>query len=194
MWVPPTRALRIGTSRDRRQLAVCRALNGLAHDLLDATVLDVQGNDPSTDEASDQHRVGDPSPPVTQPVTQPVTSAGHLRAANASYTINAGHTTPSSTASAVLPRSRPPAAEVDPGTEDAEGVDGSSAGGRSGGVVLHDSSTAAVGSASPGSSPPWSSRNGGYSSVISTGVGRHPVDPPVDADDEVEDRLSGTGR
>jgi hypothetical protein len=29
------------------ELAVCRALNGLAHDLLDATVLDVQQNDPA---------------------------------------------------------------------------------------------------------------------------------------------------
>lgn len=30
------------------ELAVCRALNGLAHDLLDATVYDVQQNDPSS--------------------------------------------------------------------------------------------------------------------------------------------------
>lgn len=32
------------------ELAVCRALNGLAHDLLDATVLDVQQNDRSSNE------------------------------------------------------------------------------------------------------------------------------------------------
>jgi Rv2632c-like len=30
------------------ELAVCRALNGLAHDLLDATVRDVQQNDPAS--------------------------------------------------------------------------------------------------------------------------------------------------
>lgn len=29
------------------ELAVCRALSGLAHDLLEATILDVQQNDPS---------------------------------------------------------------------------------------------------------------------------------------------------
>ena len=32
------------------ELAVCRALNGLAHDLLDATVLDVQQNDPASED------------------------------------------------------------------------------------------------------------------------------------------------
>lgn len=32
------------------ELAVCRALNGLSHDLLDATVLDVQQNDPASRE------------------------------------------------------------------------------------------------------------------------------------------------
>lgn len=30
------------------ELAACRALSGLAHDLLEATILDVQQNDPST--------------------------------------------------------------------------------------------------------------------------------------------------
>jgi hypothetical protein len=32
------------------ELAACRALNGLAHDLLDATIEDVQQNDPASHE------------------------------------------------------------------------------------------------------------------------------------------------
>ena len=32
------------------ELAVCRALNGIAHDLLDATILDVEQNDPASHE------------------------------------------------------------------------------------------------------------------------------------------------
>lgn len=34
------------------ELAVCRALNGLVHDLLDLTVLDVLDNDPTADAAT----------------------------------------------------------------------------------------------------------------------------------------------
>ncbi|MGC4112071.1 MAG: DUF1876 domain-containing protein [Nocardioides sp.] len=33
------------------ELAACRALSGLAHDLLDATILDVQQNDPTGEPA-----------------------------------------------------------------------------------------------------------------------------------------------
>jgi hypothetical protein len=34
------------------ELAVCRALSGLAHDLLEVTVLDVQDNDPASGRAT----------------------------------------------------------------------------------------------------------------------------------------------
>jgi hypothetical protein len=36
------------------ELAVCRALSGLAHELLEATILDVEANDPGTGKPSIQ--------------------------------------------------------------------------------------------------------------------------------------------